>query len=331
MSGKAAELKRVLIERIRTGGYAVGKRLPGVRKAADEFGVHANTVSLVYGELADMGIVRSVHGSGTFVVALPPLDGQPSAIDSLTTSVQRLAAEASRLGVSRGEWGRLTAEAGELAFANDVPTMWFVECSPKDTEELAASLGTILARNVRPLLVWDVGHTLASDDSARHFFITTPFHVEEVEAAVNGRFPVVNVNVIPTPETLVSFARIDPSASVSVLASNGATLGRFVKMIRSYTRMEPRSALVTDPEAANIARGAEVLIDSQSIHDKVMNFEPTGKTITVRYQIEPTSVTYVREILRRRTGAGRDAWGENPRRTTANSGSATPPPVDARG
>lgn len=325
MSGKAAELKRVLIERIRAGGYTVGKRLPGVRKAADEFGVHANTVSLVYGELADMGVVRSVHGSGTFVVSLPPLDGQPSARDTLAASMQRLAAEAFRLGISRREWGRLAAEAGELAFADEGPAMWFVECSPKDTEELATSLGTLLARNVRPLLVRDVERTLASDAAAQHFFITTPFHVDEVEAAVDGRFPVVNVTVIPTPETLVSFARIDPSASVSVLASNAATLGRFVKMIRSYTRREPVSALVDDPEAAAIARGAQVLIDSQSIHDKVMAFAPTGHIITVRYQIEPTSVTYVREVLRRRDDAGRRTRVESPRRRSAADAASAGP------
>ena len=303
MSGKTKRLKQVIKERIRVAKYPVGSRLPGVRTAAEEFGVHPNTVSRVYNELSDEGLVRTVQGSCTFVIRRSDVD-EVVAATQLAQTLRTIADQARHLGLSRTEFSRLAAEAEAAGYQEDGPTMWFVECSPRDTEELAGSLSTLLERTVRPLLTYELPDHLLSSPDSEQVFITTPFHVDEVEDEVKPRHPVVNINVIPTSDTLVRFAGIDPSARVSVIASNPQTLARFVQMIRTYTRIEPvAAALVTDPDAHLVVRDAEVLIDSQSIHTPVMEWGPTGLVVTVRYQIEPTSVAYLREFLRRR-GAG---------------------------
>ncbi len=301
LSGKTERLKQVIVERIRVGTYPVGQKLPGVRTIAREFEIHPNTVGRVYADLAAEGVVRTVHGSGTFVIGQPQFgDGTDAAVE-MAASLRELATQARRLGLSRKEFGRLAVEAEAAAYEDQGPAMWFVECSRKDTEELAAGLSTLLERNVRPLLTFELPHHLVSNGDFNQFFITTPFHVEEVEAEARARFPVVNVNLVPTSETLVRFARIDPGAKVSVVASNQQTLERFVRMIQTYTRIEPVAAVLADSEdAPAVVRGAEVLIDSQSIHDKVMAWSPSGTIVTVRYQIEPTSVAYLREVLRQR-------------------------------
>lgn len=54
--------------------------------------------------------------------------------------------------------------------------------------------------------------------------------------------------------------------------------------------------------SAELARDAEALIDSQSIHDTVEGWGPKGKAETVRFQIEPTSVAYLREVSKVRAG-----------------------------
>ena len=118
------------------------------------------------------------------------------------------------------------------------------------------------------------------------------------QAAVHPPGPAENVCVS-------SMISSDPAARVSVIASNPQTLERFVRMIRTYTRIEPEAAvLVTDPDAHVVVRDAELLIDSQSIHTQVMGWGPKGLVVTVRYQIEPTSVAYLREVLRRRGAVG---------------------------
>lgn len=299
-AGKGERLKQVVVERIRSGAYPVGARLPGVRAAAEEFGVHANTVSRVYGELAEDGILRTAHGSGTYVVSVPGDTFGDRALSTLTAALADLAEQARHLGLTRESWEQLVARSAETAFKGDAPAIWMVECSRKDVQELSQSLTRLLDREVGPLLVEEVPAALDASNGD-DVFLTTPFHYDEVAAVLGDRRMLLSVNVVPTPETLVSFAGLKPGAEVSVIASNQPTLDRMVRMVRTFARVTPVAAVLVDDEGAErTVRDASVLVDSQSIHDRVMAWGPPGQTITVRYQIEPTSIAYVGAVLRLR-------------------------------
>jgi DNA-binding transcriptional regulator YhcF (GntR family) len=71
---------------IASGELAPGDRLPGVRELAKGTGINVNTARAVYQRLEDDGLIRSEHGTGTFVAS-----GVSSAPD-----LERLAAEAAR-------------------------------------------------------------------------------------------------------------------------------------------------------------------------------------------------------------------------------------------
>lgn len=291
----------MILERIRSGIYPVGHKLPSVRIAAQEFDVHANTVSRVYNVLASEQILRTVHGKGTFVIRLPAAREGVEAAVEVAAALRDLAVQSRRLGLTRKEFSRLAADAESASYEALGPSIWFVECSIKDAEELAGSLGTILDRSIRPMLTTDLPHHLMSDEGGHSFFITTPFHVDEVEELVSPRHPVVNVNLVPTSDTLVRLARIEPSAQICVVASNNQTLKRLVHMVRTYTRIEPTAAVLADsPGVEECVQNADIVIDSQSIHGRVMGWQPSGTILTVRFQIEPTSVAYLREVLLRR-------------------------------
>lgn len=311
MSTKAELLKQAIADRIRAGVYPIGTRLPSLRSAASEFGVHLNTVAKVYGELADLGVVRMDHGRGTFVLGVPDAGDRQGAVDELFEALCDLATQSRNLGLSRRDWARLAADAEAAGYEGEETAIWFIECSPKDTDELALSLSTLLELPVRPMLVDDLPHHLVASPADDDLFITTPFHVEEVEEAVSGQAPVATVNVIPTSATLVQLARIDPAARIAVVASNAQTLERLVAMVHLYTRRDPVAALlVAAAEAPELAEKADVVIDSQSIHAQVLAWQPRGEVLTVRYQIEPTSLAYLREVLRRRTSEGTEVTGD---------------------
>lgn len=302
MPTKAELLKQAVVDRIRSGTYPVGTRLPSLRKAATEFGVHLNTVAKAYGELAALGIVRMVHGRGTFVLGVPSTGDRQKAVNQLFAALRDLATQSRHLGLTRRDWTRLVLDAEAAGYEGGEPAAWFVECSPKDTDELAASLSTLLELPVRPMLVDDLPHHLVASQEDDALFITTPFHVEEVEDAVAGQARVVTVNVVPTSGTLVQLARIDPLSRIAVVASNAQTLERLTAMVRLYTRRTPSVAVLIDAaEAPELVRIADVLIDSQSIHAQVLSWKPKGAVITVRYQIEPTSLAYLREVLKKAT------------------------------
>jgi DNA-binding transcriptional regulator YhcF (GntR family) len=63
------QLARRIRSHVDSGGLKPGDRLPSVREAAAAAGVNVNTVRTVYGRLEREGLLRTVHGSGTFVAA----------------------------------------------------------------------------------------------------------------------------------------------------------------------------------------------------------------------------------------------------------------------
>ncbi len=304
--GKGQRLRQVIVERICSGVYPVGTRLPGVRSAAREFGVHANTVSRVYGELAEEGLLRTVQGSGTFVVDVPGPAHARRALAELSAGLQALALQARHLGLTREDWVRLTAEAEAEGFRGEGPATWFVERSRPEAEELAARLCALLERPVLPLLTTELPRHRRELGAARQLLITTPFQLEEVEAAVGGEHEVVKVNVVPTTETLVRLARLGPRARVAVVAAHAGALRRLVDVVRDYTRLEPAStAVAEDPEAPSLVSSAEALVVSPAALGSVVGWDPSCEVIPLRFQVEPASVAYLREVLRRRRGEER--------------------------
>src|SRR5438105_7720627 len=66
---RVAEVVRHLEQRILSGQLAAGDRVPSERELSAEMGVSRSVVREALGRLASMGLVRSVHGSGTRVEA----------------------------------------------------------------------------------------------------------------------------------------------------------------------------------------------------------------------------------------------------------------------
>ncbi|MFB9489504.1 GntR family transcriptional regulator [Nonomuraea dietziae] len=62
-----AALRNVLAERIRTGEYAPGDRMPSVMALMDEFGLAVATTQKAVAKLRDDGLIYTEPGLGSFV------------------------------------------------------------------------------------------------------------------------------------------------------------------------------------------------------------------------------------------------------------------------
>jgi GntR family transcriptional regulator len=58
-------------DRIRSGTLPLGSRLPPERDLATEYGVSYDTIRRATALLRERGLIQTVHGRGTFVVAVP--------------------------------------------------------------------------------------------------------------------------------------------------------------------------------------------------------------------------------------------------------------------
>jgi GntR family transcriptional regulator/MocR family aminotransferase len=75
-----------IVERVRSGTYPAGYRLPPSRALAEELGAHRNTVVRTYADLEAAGFVTSRVGKGTFVTTAPADAPRPAAAASASAT-----------------------------------------------------------------------------------------------------------------------------------------------------------------------------------------------------------------------------------------------------
>ena len=80
-----------------------GDRLPSIRELANSLGINMRTVVKAYEELCHAGLAVMQQGRGVFITAPQGVISTARRRDVLTDLVQRLMAEAMRLGASADE------------------------------------------------------------------------------------------------------------------------------------------------------------------------------------------------------------------------------------
>ena len=70
-----------IVDRVRTGAFPSGYRLPPTRELARHLGTHRNTVVRAYEDLLAAGFVESTVGRGTFIAALPAARATVKAVE----------------------------------------------------------------------------------------------------------------------------------------------------------------------------------------------------------------------------------------------------------
>ena len=85
------------------GDLAEGDRLPSIRSLANDLGINMRTVVKAYDELVHAGLAVRQQGRGVFITAPQGVLPADRRRDVLTDLVQRLLAEAKRLGADSDE------------------------------------------------------------------------------------------------------------------------------------------------------------------------------------------------------------------------------------
>lgn len=117
----ADQIVRALRRAIAEGRLTVGDELPTVRQLAADLGVNFNTVARGYRSLEASGLVRSMRGRGSWVVAMQESD-QGRAVRSTRSSLGAALADARLSGLTRSEV--------EDLLAAEVEMLWRLDAAP---------------------------------------------------------------------------------------------------------------------------------------------------------------------------------------------------------
>lgn len=184
------EVQGILLDRVLTGAYPVGSRLPSCRALARELGSNPSTVDRAIGRLSALGRLSTEPRRGCFVEPLTA--DQPDARSVLIDQLENLLLRARRLGFTSDE---LTAMVGEgLRRVDALPRIAVVECNERDLRAVQHMVQQMIDVEVQPVLLSDVKDRML--DREFDAVAVPSFHLSDVVDLVDDVAQVVELNLV---------------------------------------------------------------------------------------------------------------------------------------
>lgn len=223
---------------VTNGDVPAGSRLPSVRDLAAELGMSPVTVSGVYKALRQKGIICTIPGHGAFVASDAERDAHDQASDRVDAALRRL----SRLAEAEGLDPRQLIERLQamIAYESNVRALRvvFVGVYPHVTRSYVSSLspllrtGDALAPTTFDALHRDPESRMLVDEA--DVVLTFAHRKVDLEQLVKGRCEVLTVRLLPSKETRLSLASLDPNERVVLISGVPEFLTSFRRAVGRF-------------------------------------------------------------------------------------------------
>ncbi|NET10683.1 MAG: GntR family transcriptional regulator [Merismopedia sp. SIO2A8] len=258
--------------------YPPGQRLPSTRQLAMQTGLHRNTISKVYRQLEDLGIVLAQAGSGIYVKAQgdeggihanSPLFAQyPEAHRQVQTSLDELLKQGCSLNQAR-----------ELFLAE---IDWRLRCSARVLvtapqqdigagELMAKELEQALQTPVQLVPLEELEQILAQTRSGT--VVTSRYFIGEAEKIAGPKsVRVIPVDIYDYSQEIQTITKLSPGSSVGLVSLSSGILRAAEVIVHSLMGDDilVLTAQATDDYKLNaIVRAAATIICDQASFDKV--------------------------------------------------------------
>lgn len=222
------EVYRSLLDRILTGVYPVGSRLPSCRALAAELGSNSSTVDRAVGRLASGGRVRTVPRRGTFVEQYD--GGAVDARDVVTAELDEVLLRARRIGFSAAE---LTSMVGvALDRVDSMQRIAVVECNERDLRHVQDLVQRASGVEVQPVLLSEAaGRVLDEEFDA----VAVPiFHLNDIAGLVKDLDQVVELNLVASPSALRRIIDVRDQEHLVVVAPSARGVQWMTAIVGQY-------------------------------------------------------------------------------------------------
>ncbi len=280
---------------IATGEIARGTRLPSVRELAAALAMAPATVSQVYKELRETGLITSQQGLGTFVPERLPPTPESEALAALHRAVGALFAEAEGLGFTRAAAAEAaTLRASQAPLGGRGLELLYVGIYDEATEAYAANVRSQLPHGdaVRATTFARL-RAEGLPEPSPHAYVTLVHREQSLRALTGADAVIVPLTMIPSGETRMRLARLPADSRLAAVAS----LGEFLPTLRQNVgRYAPHVADVRPStlEASaldDVLRWCTALVYATGT-DAVRQHAPPGlEVFEFRYEPDTRAVT----------------------------------------
>jgi len=304
----AHEIVSYVMDRLASGLYPPGCRLPTSRELATELGVHRNTVAKAYKSLVDLGLVSSAPGRGTFAAARLDLDNRRLHAQQISERLAEDILRARRSNISEERLRQTIAQHITAIYHAPPPRGAFVECNIEDLRvaiaEIEQQSGVRLAPLLLDALTGDPAEVAASYDVV----FTSLFHLLEVRELLADPRPrggVIGIHTQPDERGLAEIAQIEPDAHVGIVVSNSDGARRFQAQIQTFTEARAQVLIQPSDEAIrDLSREVDLIVTSRSRAAQIRRLNFAIPLIELSFHISRESANRVMAALYNATDAG---------------------------
>ena len=285
------QLRGLIEYGIACGEFSPGDRLPSVRDLATDAGVAPMTVSQVYRELKELGLIEGRAGSGTFVARRPGRPGAGDRLPAFGRRVDALIDEGLALGLGAGAIATLvSARLSARGTAARVPAIVLVGIFPAATaayaRAVAAALGASASVEGMTLDALESVPDALRRAGAADLVLAMAHRRRDVEALLPGA-RIVTVSFIPSEGTRRALASLAPRARVlavsrfpDFLPLMRPGIGRFAPHVETVD-----AALVDDADLGGRLGGYDVVVYATGA-EAVLDRLPRG-LVALEYRHSP--------------------------------------------
>ena len=255
------QIAEALGYRIATGRLSVGERLPAVREAAVDWGVHMHTVRRAYGELARQGLLETRGAKGTCVVGVGLRGPEAAASGALEAFIERVVREAQeRHGVTRHDLSHLLANWSPPA-AQAVGVVHVVECSEAQCADHADQIRAQWEVDALPWCLSKRGEPSAGPIIATYFHHNDvrqrwPHRLREIHFAAIHPDPDLLKKVPPPPHrgrrVLLKLCELDETMAQNIASDLSLLIARSQYRVQSHVVRRPGELLSSPRSRARV-------------------------------------------------------------------------------
>ena len=281
------QIRATIVAQIASGALRAGEPLPSVRDLADRSGLAPMTVTRVYADLKQGGLIEARAGSGTFVAesALTRL-GAGGAVAGIWQAIDDLVADATRRGISVGDLLSLVASRNRAAATVKVVMVGlFIEATRSYAARVAAQTGVPVAAVA--LLDEDPSDADLAARLAGADLILTFDNLLPRLADLAPRARIVSLRFIPAEATRLALAGLDPLAKVVAVSRFEDFLPVLAAGMRRFAAHVPTvsARVMGAADLPELLAGADVVVMSTGA-ERAADAAPAGATL-IEYRHVP--------------------------------------------
>ena len=262
---------------IASRAYPPGHRLPSTRQLASLTGLHRNTISKVYRQLEESGLVESQAGSGIYVKVLGH-EGAPAERGTEEIAGSKLVQQSVDRLLDRGY---ALTEIREM-FVGEID--WRLRCSARVLVTVPSSdlgAGKLILQDLKPELAMPVqlvpleelADVLAQTESAT--VVTSRYFTGEAEAAiaeVGAGARAIPVDIYDYSQEIELIAQLPASSRLGLVCLSSGFLEAASKIVHSLRgdELNLMTAQSSDAYKLNaVVRSAQTIVSDRASYERV--------------------------------------------------------------